>query len=80
MPSLSSREAIEPEGLAAQLLGVTIMFSIVCTVVVGLRIWLRHFQNCIGLEDWLMVAGMVRRERALNSFASSCANDFSLGA
>ncbi|KAK9794127.1 hypothetical protein AB5N19_04486 [Seiridium cardinale] len=50
-------EGVRPEGLAARILAVTIVFSILCIAVVGLRIWLRYRGNCIGTDDWLMTVG-----------------------
>ncbi|KAH8820254.1 hypothetical protein F5884DRAFT_849523 [Xylogone sp. PMI_703] len=49
--------AVDPQGLAAALLGVTITFTILCLVVVGLRIWTRISTRCFGLDDWLMCLG-----------------------
>ncbi|KPM36433.1 hypothetical protein AK830_g10134 [Neonectria ditissima] len=52
-------EAVRPEGLAAAILGVTIIFSLLCTVVVALRTYARVSARVFGLEDWLMCVGFV---------------------
>ncbi|KAF4452080.1 hypothetical protein F53441_5012 [Fusarium austroafricanum] len=49
--------AVQPSGLAAALLALTIIFTPLCIAVVSLRIWLRLAHNCFGLEDWLMCIG-----------------------
>lgn len=48
---------VKPEGLAATILGVTILFTIICLVVVALRVYLRLKLRFFGPEDWLMCAG-----------------------
>ncbi|KXJ97699.1 hypothetical protein Micbo1qcDRAFT_181946 [Microdochium bolleyi] len=48
---------VQLEGLSAQLLGVTISFTILCTLVLVLRMWLRYKDAQLGLEDWLMLVG-----------------------
>ncbi|KAF6813172.1 hypothetical protein CMUS01_12896 [Colletotrichum musicola] len=50
---------VQPEGLAAAIFGVNIGFTAVCLVVVGLRVWVRAKLSTFGLEDHLMVAGVV---------------------
>ncbi|KAH8654192.1 hypothetical protein BGZ61DRAFT_594821 [Ilyonectria robusta] len=50
-------EAVKPGGLAAAILGVTIAFSVLCIVVVGLRVGARVSTGVFGLEDWLMCVG-----------------------
>lgn len=50
---------VHPQGLAAALLGVTIVFSALCTAIVCLRMWVRWSLNLIGEEDWLMFVGLV---------------------
>ncbi|OHE98236.1 hypothetical protein CORC01_06433 [Colletotrichum orchidophilum] len=50
--------AVRPEGLAARILSVTIGFTIVCLLVVGLRVWLRLKLSTFGVEDYLMCAGV----------------------
>ncbi|KAL2672223.1 hypothetical protein Neosp_012924 [[Neocosmospora] mangrovei] len=49
--------AVEPQGLAAAILGVTITFTILCLLVVGLRVYLRLSMRNFGREDWLMCVG-----------------------
>lgn len=51
--------AVEPRGLAAAILGVTIAFTILCLSVVGLRVYLRLSMRNFGREDWLMCVGTV---------------------
>ncbi|SCO75947.1 related to integral membrane protein PTH11 [Fusarium oxysporum] len=50
--------AVKPAGLAAALLAVTVLFTPMILVVVGLRIWVRVTHHCFGLEDWLMCIGV----------------------
>ncbi|RSL91148.1 hypothetical protein CEP51_000422 [Fusarium floridanum] len=49
--------AVEPQGLAGAILGVTIAFTILCLLVVGLRVYLRLSTRNFGREDWLMCVG-----------------------
>ncbi|KAF5710322.1 integral membrane protein PTH11 [Fusarium globosum] len=49
--------AVKPTGLAVALLAITIVFTPMILVVVGLRIWVRVTHHCFGLEDWLMCIG-----------------------
>lgn len=55
-------EAVTPEGLAAHLLGVAILFTVLCVAFVSLIMWLRYTEKCLGIEDWLMVIGAVSIE------------------
>ncbi|RMJ15635.1 hypothetical protein CDV36_004671 [Fusarium kuroshium] len=59
MPSTTVEEwhAVEPQGLAGAILGVTIAFTILCLLVVGLRVYLRLSTRNFGREDWLMCVG-----------------------
>ena len=50
---------VEPTGLAASILGVTIAFTVLCLTTVGLRIWIRITTHCFNREDWLMCIGTV---------------------
>ncbi|KAI1046043.1 hypothetical protein LB505_010789 [Fusarium chuoi] len=50
-------QAVKPTGLAAALLAITIVFTPMILVVIGLRIWVRVTHHCFGLEDWLMCIG-----------------------
>lgn len=52
-------EPIQPEGLALSLLAVTIVFTILSTIVAGLRFYVRLSLNAFAVEDWLMLAGYV---------------------
>ncbi|KAF5649628.1 integral membrane protein PTH11 [Fusarium sp. NRRL 52700] len=49
--------AVKPTGLAVDLLAVTIIFTPMVIVLVGLRTWVRVTHHCFGLEDWLMCIG-----------------------
>lgn len=51
--------AVKPEGLAAAILGVTIIFTVLCIAVVALRVYARVSMQTFGLEDWLMCGGFV---------------------
>ncbi|KAH8657950.1 hypothetical protein BX600DRAFT_468437 [Xylariales sp. PMI_506] len=51
--------AIQPEGLSASILGVSIAFSIMCTVVITLRVIARLKMKMFTLEDTLMCIGYV---------------------
>ncbi|KAF4997112.1 hypothetical protein FDECE_12189 [Fusarium decemcellulare] len=57
--ALEPWHAVEPRGLAASILAVTIVFTVLCLVVVGLRVWIRINTHCFGREDWLMCVGTV---------------------
>ncbi|KAL7807879.1 GPCR, PTH11-type, partial [Trichoderma aethiopicum] len=50
-------EPIQPEGLALSLMLVTIVFTILSSVVVLLRFWIRLSHGLFSVEDWLMLAG-----------------------
>lgn len=52
--------AVQPHGLAAGILGVTIFFTVICVAVIALRIWIRVGSGTFGVDDWLMVSGTVR--------------------
>jgi len=49
---------VKPEGLAEAILVVTILFTIICIVVVGLRVWIRIKTRLFSMEDYLMCIGM----------------------
>ncbi|KAI1493357.1 hypothetical protein F5X96DRAFT_622182 [Biscogniauxia mediterranea] len=51
--------AVQPTGLASAILGVTLTFSILCTVVMVLRVYTRIRMSNFALEDWLMCVGYV---------------------
>ncbi|KAJ3527239.1 hypothetical protein NM208_g10798 [Fusarium decemcellulare] len=57
--ALEPWHAVEPRGLAASILAITIVFTVLCLVVVGLRVWIRINTHCFGREDWLMCVGTV---------------------
>ncbi|PTB77135.1 GPCR, PTH11-type [Trichoderma longibrachiatum ATCC 18648] len=50
-------EPIQPEGLALSLMLVTIVFTVLSSVVVLLRFWIRQSHGLFSVEDWLMLAG-----------------------
>ncbi|KAL6856829.1 integral membrane protein [Trichoderma novae-zelandiae] len=50
-------EPIKPEGLALTLMVVTIVFTVLSSVVVLLRFWVRASLGLFSVEDWLMLAG-----------------------
>ncbi|KAF4437650.1 integral membrane protein [Fusarium austroafricanum] len=52
-----SWEPVRPEGLALGLYITTVVFSVICTIVVGLRTYIRTRNSCIGTDDYLMCAG-----------------------
>ena len=55
---------ITPTGLAANIYGVALAFSILSTIVLGLRVYARLSLNQFSLEDWLMCIGWVSLSRA----------------
>lgn len=66
---------VRPEGLAAALLAVTIVFSVLCTAVVLLRLWLRWTSKLVGIEDWLMGIGLVSQITSISSFPETMTSD-----
>ncbi|KAI9148886.1 hypothetical protein HJFPF1_10929 [Paramyrothecium foliicola] len=52
-------EPIQPEGLALGLMWVTIVFTVLSSVVVLLRFYVRIKQSMFGVEDWLMLFGWI---------------------
>ncbi|XEV07266.1 hypothetical protein FSHL1_012553 [Fusarium sambucinum] len=54
-----SWEPVKPEGLALALYVTTVILSVLCTIVVALRTYIRTRNNCIGLDDYVMCAGWV---------------------
>lgn len=52
-------EPIQPEGLALALLVVTIVFTILSSIMAGLRFYVRISLRSFGVDDWLMLAGWV---------------------
>lgn len=53
-------EPVRPEGLALALYVTTVVLSVLCTIVVALRTYIRARNQCIGNDDYLMCAGWVR--------------------
>ncbi len=52
-------EPIQPEGLALSLLVVTVAFTILSSIVVCLRLYVRASLHAFAAEDWMMLAGWV---------------------
>ncbi|KAG8169961.1 hypothetical protein KVR01_000706 [Diaporthe batatas] len=52
-------EPIQPEGLALDMLIVTIVMTVVSSLVVCLRFYVRFTVTAFSTEDWLMLAGWV---------------------
>lgn len=51
--------SIQPTGLASAILGVALTFSILSTIVISLRVFVRVRTRLFGDEDWLMCIGYV---------------------
>lgn len=51
--------SITPTGLAANIYGTALAFSIMSTVVLALRVVARMKMSQFSLEDWLMCIGWV---------------------
>lgn len=60
--STQAWHAVHPHGLAAAILVVTIVFTVLTLIVFGLRVWIRITTRCFGPEDWLMTVGTVGGE------------------
>lgn len=54
-------QAIEPQGLALGLLVTTVTLSILTTIVMAMRMFIRFKTNKIGSDDWAMLTGFVGR-------------------
>jgi hypothetical protein len=52
-------QPVRPEGPALALFVTTVILSILCTIVVFLRTYIRTRNQCIGTDDYLMCAGWV---------------------
>ncbi|KAF7560391.1 hypothetical protein G7046_g3757 [Stylonectria norvegica] len=52
-------EPVQPEGLALALLVVTILFTILSSIIVCLRFYVRYSMHAFSFEDWLMLAGWI---------------------
>ncbi|KAH7192768.1 uncharacterized protein B0J16DRAFT_411442 [Fusarium flagelliforme] len=59
MSTEPSWESVQPQGLALALFVTTVILSILCTIVVFLRTYIRTRNQCIGNDDYLMCAGWV---------------------
>lgn len=59
-------EFIEPEGLALIMDAVTIVMTILSSVVVCLRFYVRLSVTAFSTEDWLMFAGWVSCDAVVN--------------
>lgn len=64
--------SITPTGLAANIYGTALAFSILSTIVLALRVIARLKMNRFSREDWLMCTGWVRFSHAL--FIHKCSN------
>lgn len=53
-------EPIKPEGLALALMVVTIIMTILSSLILCLRFWVRKTSKAFFVDDWLMLAGWVR--------------------
>lgn len=62
--------SIEPTGLAENIYGTALAFSIMSTIVLVLRVIARLKMNQFSLEDWLMCIGWVSSSSAL--FIHTC--------
>ncbi|CAM1510699.1 Fc.00g010340.m01.CDS01 [Cosmosporella sp. VM-42] len=52
-------EPIQPEGLALSLLVVTVAFTILSSIVVCLRLYVRVSLHAFAVEDWMMLVGWI---------------------
>lgn len=55
----NTSDYISPGGLAAVLLGFCVFFAITSLFIVSLRLWVRGRGKMLGLDDWLMLVGLV---------------------
>lgn len=69
---------ITPTGLAANIDGTALAFSILSTIVLVLRAIARLKMAQFSLEDWLMCTGWVRITYAL--FVHSCSHCYAVSA
>ncbi|KAK6861022.1 hypothetical protein PG995_004658 [Apiospora arundinis] len=58
-PTSMVADMITPEGLGQTLLVVTIVMTILTTIAVALRLYVRHMYKAFAVDDWLMLAGWV---------------------
>lgn len=54
-----SAHTVQPEGLAAAIFYVTIVFSAICPVIIALRVWVRLKTHNFGDDDYLMCTALV---------------------
>ncbi|CAJ2509653.1 Uu.00g146790.m01.CDS01 [Anthostomella pinea] len=52
-------EPIQPEGLALALMVTTIVMTILTTIIVALRFYVRNLTHTTSVDDWLMLAGWI---------------------
>jgi hypothetical protein len=57
---------ITPVGLAANIYGVALAFSILSTIVLGLRVYARMSLKQFSLEDYLMCVGWVSQTTCMH--------------
>jgi hypothetical protein len=49
--------AVKPEGLALAILVTTLVFVVLTTIVIAMRIFIRLKTGTFGTDDWVMSAG-----------------------
>lgn len=59
-------EPIQPEGLALNMLVVTILMTVISSIVVCTRFYVRITVTSFSTEDWLMLAGWVSCHAAVS--------------
>lgn len=64
--------SITPTGLAANIYGTALAFSIMSTIVLALRVLARMKMNQFSLEDWLMCIGWVSFSCIFMHICSHC--------
>lgn len=50
---------VQPEGLALAIIIVSLVFLFFSLLSVGIRIYIRQSDNALGLDDWLVLGGVV---------------------
>ncbi len=65
------------EGLAMGIFVTSVVFFVLTTIVMILRVWIRLRTKCFGTDDWLMCVGWVSAAEPLCSRSS--ASNFRLG-
>jgi hypothetical protein len=57
-------------------MAIGITLPIVCVLVVALRYWTRYLQKVkVGVDDWFILAGLVRIHDLTLSNGELCSND-----